>query len=265
MIGRVEAGKPAQITFTCDYHELVTGDMHPGGPLHIRYDPKRIVPENEGYMFGDPQRPIVAHARFRDEAQSCEQLLSSPVGILAHPDVDITGQGSMLTTVLDVPEDADRVTLWFSYRSQSGDTRYDSDYGADYCFGFLSRHIDVLAATVADDPQTAGGRFALDVSAVAPVDGVWVRYFVIGERPCVPREVSLYCTNTATPSGRVIWSLPSVAVPGDCVVRFRIVYRLDGRYFNDDNAGHYYLAPCPAPDPVPPLPRELAEAALAWR
>ena len=47
-------------------------------------------------MFGDPQRPIVAHARFRDEAQPSEQLLSSPVGILAHPDVDITGQGSML-------------------------------------------------------------------------------------------------------------------------------------------------------------------------
>ena len=165
MIERIHAGKPAQITFTHDFHELVTGDLRPGRPVHIRYDPSRIVPEGEAYLFGDPARPIVAHARFRDGDQAIAQPLESKAGVVVHPDTDVTGQGSMLSTSFSVPEEAERVTLWFSYPSAAGDTRYDSDYGANYCFGFPCRQVAVLAATVTSDPGTSLGHFALSVAA----------------------------------------------------------------------------------------------------
>ncbi len=44
MIERLGAGKPAEITFTCDFHELVGGDLRPGASVLLRYDPLRIVP-----------------------------------------------------------------------------------------------------------------------------------------------------------------------------------------------------------------------------
>ena len=44
MIERLWLGKPAEISFTCDFHELVAGDLRPGAALLLRYDPHRIVP-----------------------------------------------------------------------------------------------------------------------------------------------------------------------------------------------------------------------------
>ena len=91
---RLHAGKPAEITFTYDFHELVAGDLRPGGPLLLRYDPIRIVPAEEPYRFGDPERPVMAHVRFGEGEAPIDVPLRSPGGIAPCPDVDLTGQGS---------------------------------------------------------------------------------------------------------------------------------------------------------------------------
>ena len=39
---RANQGSRPQITFTSDFHELVTGDLVPG-PCALRYDPLRLV------------------------------------------------------------------------------------------------------------------------------------------------------------------------------------------------------------------------------
>ena len=93
---KLRAGTPAEITFTCDFHELLAGDLRPGGPLLLRYDPQRIVPRGEPYRFGDAERPVTAHLRFRANDAGIDVALRSPSGIVACPDVDVTGQGSML-------------------------------------------------------------------------------------------------------------------------------------------------------------------------
>jgi hypothetical protein len=262
MIERVHAGKPAQITFTCDFHELVTGDLRPGSGVEIRYDPKRIVPEGEPYMFGDRERPITAHACFRDGDQPILQPLESKAGIVVHPDIDLTGQGSMLSTSLSVPEDAERVTLWFSYPSTAGDTRYDSDYGANYCFGFPCRHITVLSATVTGDPETSG-HFALSVAADVAVEEVSVRFYVVADPACAKNDASLRRTEETDRLGRAIWSM-TVPAPRQAIVRFKLFYRMGRHRFKDDNGGHYYVAPQPEPERPPPPAAELAKAALAW-
>jgi uncharacterized protein DUF6209 len=262
MIERIHAGKPAQITFTHDFHELVTGDLRPGRPVHIRYDPSRIVPEGEAYLFGDPVRPIVAHARFRDGDQAIAQPLESKAGVIVHPDTDVTGQGSMLSTSFSVPEEAERVTLWFSHPGAAGDTRYDSDYGANYCFGFPCRQVAVLAATVTSDPETSLGHFTLSVAADPAVEEVAVRFYVVADPACAKNHATLRRTEEIDPLGAV-WSV-GVPVPRQAIVRFKLFYRMGPHNFEDDNGGHYYFAPQPEPDRPPPPPTELAKAALAW-
>ena len=216
MIERVHAGKPAQITFTRDFHELVTGDLRPGAAVDIRYDPKRIMPEGEAYLFGDPARPIIAHARFRDGGQPIARPLESPAGIVVHPDTDVTGQGSMLSTSFSVPEDAERVTLWFSFPTAAGDTRYDSDYGANYCFGFPCRHIAVLAATVTDDPQASSYHFALSVAADVGVEEVAVRYYLVADPTCSrdSRDSAADRRKRPAGTGRVVDRHPGAAAGG---------------------------------------------------
>ena len=62
MIERARAGKPAEITFTCDFHELVGGDLRPGGSVLLRYDPLRIVPAGRALSL---RRPGAAGDRLR--------------------------------------------------------------------------------------------------------------------------------------------------------------------------------------------------------
>jgi hypothetical protein len=167
----------------------------------------------------------------------------------------------MLATSFSVPEDAQRVTLWFSYTTAAGDTRYDSDYGANYCFGFPCRHIAVLGATVASDPQAS--YFALSVAADVGVEEMAVRYYLVADPTCAKTHAALRRTEESDPQGRAVWSI-GVPVPRQAVVRFKLFYRLGSHRFKDDNSGHYYLAPQPEPDRLPPPAPELAKAALAW-
>jgi Family of unknown function (DUF6209) len=265
MVERLWARKPAEITFTCDFHELVRGDLRPGGFVLLRYDPLRIVPAGEPYRFGDPDRPVTAHVRFRAGATPMDVPLHSPAGIVPCPDVDLTGQGSMLSVQVDVPPDAERFSVWFSYTAASGETRYDSDYGANYRFGFPCREIEVARATATRQPDEPNDRFDLTVSATDSVEDVAVVFYLVADPACVKQEVGLQRTNGIGVSGLgPSWSA-GIDVPHGAIIRFKVCYRIGGRRLADDNTGAYYLAPEPEPDRIPPPPAALLEAAAAWR
>jgi hypothetical protein len=261
---RLHAGKPAEITFTCDFHELVSGDLRPGGPLLLRYDPNRIVPAGEPYRFGDPERPVMAHVQFRECDPPTDVRLRSPVGIVPHPDVDLTGQGSMLSGQVMLPEGAEHLTVWFSYTTASRAIRYDSDYGANYRFGFPCREIDLVRATVTRQPDQAGDRFDLAVSTTPAVEHATIQFSVVGDAACAKHEALLQrVTQFAAQERRTLWAT-AIDLPHGATARFKVCYWIGGRRLVDDNTGAFYLAPEPEPDSTPPPPPALLEAAAAW-
>jgi hypothetical protein len=265
MVERSGAGKPAEITFTCDFHELVGGDLRPGGSVLLRYDPLRIIPAEEQYRFGDPDRPVTAHVQFRAGGTPINVPLHSPAGMIPCPDVDPTGQGSMLSARIDVPEDAERLIIWFSYAAAAGETRYDSDHGANYRFGFPSRDIEVVRATVTRRPDETLDLFELTVSTTDAVEDVAAPFFLVADPARAKHEARLQRTNEDEASGLgASWSA-TLDVPQGSIVRFKVCYWIGGRRLTDGNAGAWYLAPEPEPDRIPLPPPALLEAATAWR
>jgi len=265
MLKRREAAKPAQITFTNAFHELVTGDLRPGHPVVLSYDPFRLVPKSDPYMFGDPSRPVVAFVQFRDNEPPLPIALHSPGGIIHHPDKDPSGQGSMLKVRLVVPADADHLSVWFSFMSASGAVVYDSDYGKNFNFSFPGRDVTVLSATVEKTPAPRPGTFSVRVAAAPRVESVSVWYHRASDMTGRENEVRLEKTGETDEQDRSIWSVTGVSVPDSVILRFKVYYWIGGRRFKDDNTGHYYLAPQPEPEDIPPPPEELAKAALAWK
>ena len=265
MINRAQAGQPAVITFTSDFHELVTGDLCPDRPVTFRYDPRRIIPRDEPCRLGDPKRPILAHVQFGQRQPAASQTLASPVGMVEHPLHDPTGQRFALTARFDIPADAEELIVWFSYQTQAGEIHYDSDHDANYHFSFVSDHLEVVTATVVSDPQTASSRFAVTVAADDKIDAVTVRYLAVSDPTFGKEERSLQPTGQRAAPGRRLWAVADLPAPHQATVRFKIYYWLGGQCYKDDNAGHYYLAPAPAPVKAPPPPPEPARAAQAWR
>ena len=262
---RLDAGKPAEITFTYDFHELVAGELRPGGPLLLRYDPIRIVPAEEPYRFGDPERPVMAHVRFGEGEAPIDVPLRSPGGIVPCPDINLTGQGSMLSAQVTLPEDAECITVWFSYATTASRTiRYDSDYGANYRFGFPCREIDVVRATVTRQPDEPGDRFDLTVSTTQAVDDATVQFSLVGDATCTKHEVRLQRVGEVAAQERgTLWGA-AIDLPHGATTRFKVCYWIGGHRLVDDNTGAFYLAPEPEPDSIPPPPPALLEAAAAW-
>ncbi|MFO1153875.1 MAG: DUF6209 family protein [Rhodospirillales bacterium] len=264
---KLRDGKPAEVTFTCDFHQLPAGDLRPGASLLLRYDPQRIVPADEPYRFGDPGRPVIAHLRFRADAPDTEVPLQSPAGTIACPDVDPTGQGSMLSARIAIPADADRLIVWFSFVRQMGETIYDSNLGANYRFGFPAREIIRIEATVERRPDAPSDRFEVAITAVERIDAVTVSYVLAADPACAKRELPLQRadeTAEETAHGQNLWRGDD-DVPHGAIVRFKLRYRIDGCQCIDDDAGAHYLAPAPGTVRPPAPPMALVEAAATWR
>jgi hypothetical protein len=269
MVMRMGRGQAPQITFTLDFHQLVTGELAPGTRCGVRYDPLRLVPPDDGYRFGDPSRPVVGHFAFRDgAAPAAEIALHSPSGVHDAPDVDITGQGSVLVGELDIPEDAEAVIAWFSFEDGAGETRWDSAGGANYHFRFTLRELEIHTADVEDDAESGTGRFHLEVSVPAAATRVTARYRIMNARPQGEREEVELTRAGETDDGGGLWTLPGLQVPHGAVLAFDVVYVVGGRSHKDDNHGRYHLAPRPSRlfpqsfGDAPGPPRELV-AALA--
>jgi len=261
---RLRAGTPAEITFTADFHQLAAGDLRAGAPVLLRYDPDRLVPAGEPWRFGDPDRPVQAHLRFRADGPVREVALASEAGLVACPDRDPTGQGSMLSARVDLPEDADRLVVWFSWETAAGATVWDSALGANYRFGFVCRELDVLHATVTRRPDAAADRFELAVQATAAAEDVTAPFVLASDPACARHELRLHRTGGDAPDGKARWE-GAIDVPHGAIARFKLRYRLGTRRLTDDNATAWYLAPAPAPDRPPPPPPALLAAAAAWR
>ncbi|HKN26541.1 MAG TPA: DUF6209 family protein [Roseiarcus sp.] len=261
MTKRAFEGLPPRITFTSDFHELVRGHLRPGTDVRLRYDPARIVPPNEDYVFGDPAHRIAAHIVFPPSNDVVSVPLLSRVGVLQDADTSVTGGGSMLTAVVHVPDSATAVVMWFTHDGPYGPTNYDSDLGRNFHFGFPSCQISLLTASV--EPGAAGSdRFTATVAAAPDVHRVVLHMRLVDKTESTDHD--LKPSGQRGQNGWPVWALDPVDVPKDAVVQFKLYYWLGDIRYKDDNSGEYYLAHRGQAEQVPPPPKALAAAAKAW-
>ncbi len=261
MIRRAFTSLPPRITFTRDYHELVRGDLRPGVDIRLRYDPARIVPSGENYVFGDPAHRIEVHIIFRPGQDVVTIPLHSRTGMLTDPAVDLTGNGNMLTATAHVPQNVTAIVMWFTHYGPHGPTNYDSDHGQNFQFGFNSLQITPLAACVCPGPSSAD-LFTVKVAAVPDVQRVLAHVRIVAETES--NDFELAPTEERDKDNWPVWALEPVPIPRGAVVRFKLYYWLGDVRYKDDNDGLYYLVYRGEPEKVPSPPPELAEAAKAW-
>jgi hypothetical protein len=119
----------AEINFTKDWQENVTGQLAPSGKLKIIYDESRLTCRRTSYR-GIPSWQILAGFQFEDNGQVQYKSLRKR-------------QDNFLTPLeIDIPSNAQKLNIWFENygydpydTSEQNDTRcYDSDYGNNYNF-----------------------------------------------------------------------------------------------------------------------------------
>lgn len=241
----IELATRTQIIFTRDFREIIRGDFRPGATVTILYDPYRIAPPGDNYRFGDPGRPILAHLQFNEGGPVIDVTLVSRIGIPDHIPKWTERRVPMLSGGVTIPDDADWVTIWFSFTG-GGHEVYDSNWGKNYRLRFYRDEIKILESTVRNLPDKPLNEFACRISADPGVEWVKARYRVLNVRPESPvTVVDLHRTGKSDEDGNSIWETQDVLVPNEAVVAYDVIYFADGHPFKDDNQGAYFLACLP--------------------
>lgn len=237
---RHNAGSRPQITFTSDFHELVQGDLVPG-PCLLRYDPLRLVNLGEAK---NSHHNIRAYVRFHPVGVEWQGVMALPAGIPLAEQADITGQGFMLNTQLNIPEGCDELEVWFSCSHDGGETHWDSDHGKNHWLRFGLADLTLTTAIIKSDAKNAALQDALhfEFTAKPKVESVSVRWRITNA-PGSPR-VTTALEHQSTTKTQAIWATPAtgIAVPKGSVVAFDVTYTVKGRTFTDDNQGRWYIA-----------------------
>lgn len=240
MSRRISTGKSPHIIFTYDFHQLVYGELLADRDCTLSYDPLRIVPADDSYQFGDPSRPIIAHVQCQPSPNVHNVVLQSRTGKLHDIDIDYMGQGSMLHGQFHTPADCEEVVIWFSYQDWTGGTRWDSDYGANYRFRFVSQDLKFLSSEV--ESGDAVDQLKVQLAAAPAIERVIVRYRIVNDTATPTQEylVELSPTIQRDFEGGRLWSL-AMPLPHGAVVAYDVLYFLRGCRFKDDNSGRYFV------------------------
>jgi Family of unknown function (DUF6209) len=245
MSQHIEPSSRTQIVFTRDFREFIRGGFRPGASVTVRYDPYRIVPPGDNYSFGDPGRPILAHLQFNEGGPVTDVALVSHTGIHDHVTDWKARRVPMLSGEVTIPDDADWVTIWFSFTS-GGRQVYDSNHGKNFRLRFYRDEFKILESTIRNLPDKPLNEFVCRVAVDPGVEWVKARYRVMNVGPESPvTVVDLHRTGKSDTDGNSIWETHDVLVPNEAVVAYDIVYFADGHPFKDDNQGAYFLACLP--------------------
>lgn len=237
---RANQGSRPQITFTSDFHELVTGDLVPG-PCSLRYDPLRLVAL--GDAAGDVHH-IRAHVRFHPSGAEWQGSMELPAGLPLAELADPTGQGFMLTSTFTIPEGCDELEVWFSCTHDDGQTHWDSDFGKNHWlrFGLADLAIKSVKVKPAKKKDAAQDLLEVDLATKPKIDSVSLRWRITSQ-PQSPRQITPLVVGSLTSAGKN-WTAPfdGIPVPKGATIAYDVVYTVDGRTFTDDNQGRWYIA-----------------------
>ena len=237
---RANQGSRPQITFTSDFHELVTGDLVPG-PCALRYDPLRLVELGDA---ADEPHHIRAYVRFHPSGAEWQGSMELPAGLPLADLADPTGQGFMLGTTFDIPEGTDELEVWFSCTHDGGATHWDSDFGKNHWLRFVLADLTIKSVKVKPAKTKAAAQDVLEVDLVtkAKIDSVSLRWRITSQQGS-PRQVTPLVVSSLTGAGKN-WAAPfdGIPVPKGATVAYDVVYTVEGRTFTDDNQGRWYIA-----------------------
>jgi Family of unknown function (DUF6209) len=233
---------PPSITFTKDHRQLVHGDLLPGRSVTIIYDAERL-PHERSQHAGRKAWTIKCFYKFVEHGEVRSIDMWSETGHILTKISTEPGEGTMMTGRVELPPDADHLTLWFLNTGKSGAHFWDSNYGRNYLFRFVVQDLDTVHASVEDDPHVQMSHFRIDVLAGPEVHDVVVLYRIMND-PAAPRDqdarLVLRRTGAADGSGKVNWS-GATPVPRGAVVRFTLVYQAYGNLQTDSNSRRGYL------------------------
>ncbi|HLK66128.1 MAG TPA: DUF6209 family protein [Bryobacteraceae bacterium] len=235
MIRRMFPNDPPRITFTKDFHQLVHGTLLPGRAVTIVYDADRLPHERSEYN-GQKAWSIQAFYKFIENGEVRVAELWSETGTVLTKLSNDPGEGTMMMCRIDVPADADHLTIWFLNTGRSGADYWDSNYGANYIFRFVVEDLQL------DFAEVAHGSFRIELTASSEVSDLAVLYRIMND-PSAIREVDTRQPLTASEpdgAGNRRWS-GSAAVPENAVVRFTLAYTAYGNPHADTNSGKGYL------------------------
>jgi hypothetical protein len=114
-----------EIFFTNDWHEILRGNLIPGGEFKISYDTIRL-PNRRMIYQGMPSWSILAYIKFKENGKIDYKTLT-------------VGQEGIVTLLFDIPKDSEEVIIWFVNSDESGGADYDSNYGSNYHFPIIKR------------------------------------------------------------------------------------------------------------------------------
>jgi hypothetical protein len=233
---------PPSITFTKDHRQLVHGDLLPGREVTIVFDAERL-PRERSQDHGKKAWSIRCFYKFVEDGTVSFIDLWSETGKILSKISNEPGEGTMMLGRIDIPDNADHLTVWFLNTGKSGTEHWDSNFGRNYIFRFVVEDIDITDAGVEHDLKKPVSNFHVQLEASLEVDDVIVLYRIMNV-PSGPKDhdipLPLSMTATRTPTRKRRWS-GATAVPEGAVVRFTVAYNSYGNPHADTNSGKGYL------------------------
>lgn len=230
-----------RIVFTKDFRQLVHGTLQPGAAVRIVYDAERL-PEERSEQQGQKAWTIQAFYKFTEQGEVHTVDLWSETGVVLTKTTNEPGEGTMVVSDIDLPSDADHLTLWFLNTGKSGAQYWDSNFGRNYIFRFVADDLHIESVSVARDQKGPLSWFQIEMQALPEVSDLEVVYQIMNHPEEARREHRMGLTPGASIiKGERAWT-GRTAVPEDAVVRFTLAYTAYGNPHQDTNSGKGYLS-----------------------
>ena len=239
---RMFPNDPPMITFTRDFRQLVHGDLLPNRTVTIVYDAERL-PHERSKENGQKAWTIQCFYKFVEMGEVRSVDLWSETGEILTKITNEPGEGTMMNCRIELPQDADHLTLWFLNTGKSGAEYWDTNFGRNYVFRFVVDDLKIKSVGVKHDSTIPLSQFRIEVLASPEVENLTVLYRIMND-PLVPKNsdtrLDLSVQGAADSSGKCLWSA-STPVPEGAVVRFTLAYVSYGIPHTDTNSGAGYL------------------------
>lgn len=229
------------ITFTKDFRQLVHGNLEPGTTVMIVYDAERL-PNERSTDNGQKAWTIQAFYKFTEQGEVRSTDLWSETGEVLTKVDNEPGEGTMMICSIELPADADHLTLWFLNTGKTGAQFWDSNFDRNYIFRFVTNDFHITSVRVVPDTTKPMSWFEMQIVAQPEIYDLIAAYGIMNAPTQTKTEHHLVLTPSSSLNSEGLrpWS-GRTPVPQNAVVQFTITYNAYGNPHRDTNSGKGYL------------------------